>query len=293
MVHETMHAIQDARFHLEELYTIRGTDLDRALAIGAVPEGEATYIGDLAAAAFFGLGKDDIDWPGVFGRWQQDARYDARSSPRPVTLAWAHFRYPFGTAYVKSALDAAGWERVETLYDLPPESTRQVMAGFGAAEPGGGAWAEDFGGGAIPILDPSRYDYVGADRLGAWLLEAFFARAPHFYRGEKLMPLFRGDVLSIFHDRVTGGAVAFWRLRFAPDEDLSTLSERVGLLPAARKEGAGTDDVIVAASDSITLDAVPARPSYQPIPPAPAAAPFAARQAGAGCVRLAPVGDAP
>ena len=49
------------------------------------------------------------------------------------------------------------------------------MAGFGASAPDGGVWAEDLGADAVPILD-ARFEYVAAERMGAWLLQAFLDR---------------------------------------------------------------------------------------------------------------------
>ena len=188
LVHENMHAIQHARFHLADLRAARATDLDRALALGAVSEGEATYVQDLAVAGFYGLGKDDIDWPAVLARWQESARRQARGSRWPVSLAWSHFRYPFGTGYVKEAYDASGWSGVDALYGMPPVDTRQVMAGFGAAAPGGGAWAEDLDGDSIPVLDPGSIRLRRGGASGAWLLYAFLNRYPLYPHGVEDLP---------------------------------------------------------------------------------------------------------
>src|SRR6185436_1656638 len=127
-------------------------------------------IGDLAALGFFGIRGGDVPWAEVFDRWQSQARGQAQASPRPVALAWSHFRYPFGAGLVKAALDAGGGAAVEDLFTAPPTGTRQVMAGFGAAAPDGGVWAEDLGADAVPILDAS-FAYVAAERMGAWLFQ--------------------------------------------------------------------------------------------------------------------------
>jgi hypothetical protein len=299
LVHEFTHALQDARFDLDALFGQHATDTDRALAFGAVVEGDATYTGDLASAGFFGLATDDIPWDRVLGNWQSWALVQARISPLPVELAWAHFRYPFGTGFVKGALDAAGTAGVANAFTTPPDGTRQVMAGFGAAEPGGGVWNEDFATAAVPILDP-RFTFVGADRMGAWLLEVFLTRldGPSADR-DALTRGLRGDVLSIFHDPVTDGAIAVWRLRPPrPSVSDSTYYRRldwlgsvVRQLPAARVEGAvpadgdsGEDIVIVAATSRSLLDDVSPYPPFQAIPPASGTAPLTA-SVGRGCAR--------
>ena len=286
LVHEYAHAIQDARFDLAPLDATHDTDLDRALGMGAVVEGDATYIGDLASAGFFGAGSDDIPWAQMFARWQDDARYQARRSPLPVTLSSLHFRYPFGTAFTKAALDAAGWTGVDGLFGSVPSGAREVMAGFGAAPPTDGPWAEDLGADSVPILGDG-FVYVGADRLGAWLLEALLGRHQTYGPGADELPQqLRGDVLSIFHHPETGAAVAIWRLRLASAEGFAVLGDVSRQLHAARVDAASNDDlVIVAASDVVALNAVPSAPYYQAIPSAaPAGAPLAGRF-GHGCVR--------
>ena len=274
LVHENEHAIQDARFSLSELSAINATDLDRALAFGSVFEGEATFVEDLADAGFFGLTANDIAWPSVFERWQASARDAARASPRPVSLAWSHFRYPFGTGFVKGAFDAGGWAGVDPLFPIPPGGTREVMAGFGAAEPAGGPWAVDLGDDAVPLLGDG-YDYVGTDRLGAWLFEVFLSRLGdgYSYGTSDLPRLLHGDALSIFQDRNTGGAVTVWRLRVPADSSSFALDSALRALPAARVDLAGDDVVVVAARDPDTLNAVPRGLLYGPIPSAAGAAP--------------------
>ena len=251
-------------------------------------EGDATYIGDLAAAGFFGVGSNEIPWAEVFARWQDDARYQARRSPLPVTLSSLHFRYPFGTAFTKAALDAAGWTGVDGLFGSVPSGAREVMAGFGAAPPTDGAWAEDLGADSVPILGEG-FVYVGADRLGAWLLEAFLSRYQTYGPGADELPQrLRGDVLSIFHHPETGAAVAVWRLRLGFDRGIHCARRRF-TAPArrARRPGEQRCLVIVTASDVVALNPVPSAPAYQTIPSAaPASAPLGGRF-GHGCVRPA------
>jgi hypothetical protein len=277
LVHENVHAIQDARFNLAALSASHATDLDHALALGSVTEGEATYVEDLADAGFFGLGASDIPWPSVLQNWQDWARAQAHGSPRPVTLSWLHFRYPFGTGFVKGALDAGDWAGVDGLFAAPPGGTREVMAGFGAIEPAGGPWTEDLGADAVPVLGDS-YDYVGTDRMGAWLFQAFVDRLNAYGDVNDLPPFLRGDALSVFQDRNTGGAVAVWRLRLAPSSspyDLYFLYSALSGLPAAQAHTWANDIIIVAASDADTLSAV-SLGAFQPISPQPTSSPMTA-----------------
>lgn len=288
LVHENVHALQDARFDLAQLAAAYDVDLDRALAFGAVLEGDATYVEDLAKSGFFGIGAGDVPWPSVFDQWQASARDEARVSARPVSLAWAFFDYPFGTAFVKGAVDVANGSRVDHLFAAPPSGTREVMAGFGAPEPTGALWAEDLGPDAVPVLG-ARFQYVGADRLGAWLFEVFLNRALQYDRdAANLAKSLRGDVLSVFIEQETLGAVAVWRLRLGPNDTTFAVDTAVRALPFARRDYAANDDVvIVAASDAATLADVPSFFEYQPIPPAPARQQPLAGPRGISCVRRA------
>jgi hypothetical protein len=263
MVHEYMHAVQDARFDLAALSDRFVTDSDSSLAFGAITEGEASYVEDLASAGFFGLGAADVPWPDILTGWQSDARAHARRSPYPVTLAWSHFRYPFGTGYVKGAIDAAGWPGVDALYAAPPGSTREVIAGFGAPEPDAGPWVEDLGADAVPVVSAPLM-YFDSDRMGAWIFHTFMHRLGLGSLGEAYAPHLRGDRLSIIGRSDSSETIAVWRLRFATvPEGLQLI---VTSLPGAAVDFIGRDAIIIAAADRLALIRVPALTTFQAVP---------------------------
>ncbi len=277
LVHEYTHAIQDARFDLAALRDRFVADLDSSLSIGAITEGEATYVGDLASAGFFGLGAADVPWPDILAGWQSNARANARRSPYPVTLSWAHFRYPFGTGYVKGAIDAAGWPGVDALYAAPPASTREVIAGFGAVEPDGGPWVEDLGADAVPVVSPPLM-YLDSDTMGAWIFEAFMRRLGLDSLGATYAPQLRADRLSIIGSSDGSATIAVWRLRFATaPEGLQLIAAS---LPGAAVDVIDRDAIIIAAPDRLALVGVPALTTFQAVPaPSPMPASTAARHA--------------
>ena len=295
LVHEWTHAIQDARFDLQQLGATNATDLDRGLAWGAVFEGEATYVGDLAASGLFGLGAADIPWRKVFDNWQAAARGQARTSPFPVSLAWAHFRYPFGSDFVKGTVDAAGWSGVDTLFGTAPGGTREVIAGAGAQEPDQGPWVEDLGADAVPIL-PDQFQYLDYDRMGAWIFETFLRRLFVDSAADTLAPRLRGDTLSTFRDQVTDGTIAVWRLRLSSAQAVTDALANVDLqvafarLGAVRVEVADRDLILVAAPDAATLAAIPFGPPFQAVPaPMPASTMSAAALSAVTCGLPAPL----
>ncbi len=264
LVHEYVHALQDASVDLIGFYEKHGTDLDRRMGLGAVIEGEATYIGDRAAIGLFGDVPADVPWDQVFRTWQKQARSEARSADLPVTLAPLHFRYPFGTDFIHDAISADGWAATSELFANPPSGAREGLAGFRAREPSGGPWAEDLGLDAVPIL-PARFSFQQADRMGAWIVGVYFGRARFFFAAEAEAGL-RGDVLSVYRDDVAGGAVAVWRLRFSTAALAETVAAEVDLGPNGRVRQLDRDVILVAAADVSGLDEIPLDLTFQPLP---------------------------
>ena len=174
LVHEATHALQDQSVGLGAFQERVGRDLDRVLASKAVTEGEASLMEDLAALGLFGAAEDDVRWGEVFATWQDYARQGALESGQPVSLAWGHFPYPFGTPYVHAAYRAGGRAGLDDLYQAPPASAAQVLAGFGAPAAGGLPWAEELGTDAVPKL-PAPHVHVDGDRLGAWVFSVFWS----------------------------------------------------------------------------------------------------------------------
>jgi hypothetical protein len=222
LVHEYTHALQDAAFDLTVLER-SFADLDRSMAGSAVIEGDASVVEDLANVGLFGDQPSDIGWGKVFDRWRVAARRRAFESAIPVTLAWVHFNYPFGTPFVHAARSSGGgWASVDSLFQAPPSGAREVLAGYGAAEPTGGPWAEDLGADTVAVL-PAPLAYFDFDRMGAWIFELFVNRA--IPETKRPVVHLRGDALSIFEDGVTGGIAAVWRLRFASFEEATSLRD--------------------------------------------------------------------
>ena len=207
-------------------------DLDRILASKAITEGEASLIEDLSALGMFGADEGDVAWTAVFDSWQYRARRAAVASRLPVSLAWGHFPYPFGTPYVHAAYRREGFAGVERLYREPPASTAQVLAGLGARETTGLPWSEPMGADVLPVL-PERLAPIGADRLGAWVLGVFLERllgAPADATRASLLAAaptaLRADSFTFFSDMTTDETAACWRLRFtSADVALALLAE--------------------------------------------------------------------
>ena len=273
LAHEYTHALQDAAVGFEALSMASATDLDHSLAAYAVTEGEATVIQDLVEIGLFGDDANDIPWTRVFTGWEAETRRNSAASPFPVTLAWMYFHYPFGTPFVHAALAAGGWQVVDRLRVSPPTGTREVIAGFGAVEASGGPWAEDLGADAVPAL-AEPFQYLDADRMGAWILEQFAARLTP--RPTAPIGDLRGDALSMFRDQITGGVLAVWRLRFPSAESAALLIKILAdSTPAGPSDVAirslqlDRDVLVIAAQNADLLAAVPEQLTFGPVPPRP------------------------
>ena len=299
LVHEVMHALQDQYVGFEAFNKrVGAVDLDRLLASKSITEGEASLVEDLAALGLFGSSEGEVGWDNVFRGWQARALEAAIDTPLPVSLAWGHFPYPFGTPYVHAAFRRQGFPGIDELYAAPPANAAQVLAGPGGIPPADGAWAEDLGMELMPDLPEAEYTPMGYDRLGAWVLEVFLRRLafkatlPQAWQERALLirapTQLRADSFTFFAGKTSGETVSCWRMRFASDEMasavLSLLREARGFPWAVWKVDR---DVVVLASASSEIRALGgAALAFRPLPalmsmPAPAAA-SAARP---GCVR--------
>jgi hypothetical protein len=283
LVHEMTHALQDARVDITQLFNQHGQDFDRSLAISAVVEGEATYVQDLGAVGLFGDLASDVPWDQVYQSWRERARKTALASSLPVTLAPFHFNYPFGTKVVHDGAVAGGWAGVDALLATPPSGTRELLAGLGAPEPAAGPWAEDLINDAVPVL-PERFTLQSADRMGAWIAGLFFERAGLPFAGAAAEGL-RGDVLSTYRDTVSGGVVGFWRFRFSSVDLAATVAAGAVVWDNGRARQVDRDVTLTIAGDPGSLLEIPEDLAFQPVPPAPAAAPAdgSAPSRGIGC----------
>jgi hypothetical protein len=218
LAHEYVHALQDRDVDLAafDRRTIR--DTDSALAAGALVEGEAALVEDLAALAQFGSEEGLVPWTRIYQDWQRNQRRNAEREENPVLLAGAHFRYAFGASVVRDLRTAGGWDEVRRLYDTPPVTTRQVLAAVEGTGFAPEATAVDLGDQAVPDLAGFAPTYV--DRYGSWLLEvflqrqgadAFAERSPLVLSPQQVGQALLGDVLSVW--RSGDSVVVCWRLR--------------------------------------------------------------------------------
>jgi hypothetical protein len=281
LVRENIHALQDSWFGLAEFHQQFSVDFDRTLAARAIIEGEATLVQDLATIGLFGESPEEIRWDQVFEKWKKDTLLLTGQTSAPFTFTRNVFPYVYGAAFVHAASDGGKrWETVDALHRAPPSSSREVMAGFGAADPTGGPWAEDLGPDSVPVPPPG-LTYFDSDHLGAWIFDAFMARLqledpPAFQ--------LRGDVFSILEIPFAESPVAaVWRLRFASFDEAAAVHAFItralrdsGPLRASHVRQIERDLVLIAVDDPLQASGYfpPAEPLvFQAAPIDPGASP--------------------
>lgn len=272
LVHEYTHALQDHTVGLGAYGQAFGGDNDRSLASGAIIEGEANHVQDLAAIDLYGSPREGVPWDQVFDRYLGAARQRLHASEVPVLLAWAHFRYPFGTAFVNRTWQANGWEGVNGLLQQPPLSTRQILAGPGSPEPAAGPWLEALGDEAVPVL-PAEFVYRHADTLGAWTLETFMRRLGRPDLERTASENLRGDMFSVFTRDAT--VVAYWRLRLTTSALADQLAQAMNIPDAAWEVWRLGERDLAIGGGVLAVRADLWMPIPAPAPPAPAMSPAA------------------
>lgn len=169
LAHELVHAAQDRDVGLGRLYQDAATT-NNVHALGALLEGEAVTYAYLVDAKQLDIPKGALDW-GNFDGWLRATRTRTFDALSPYRVASTELPYPLGGVYAAAAYVAGGPLAVRSLYDPPPLSASQFMAGRGM--PGDVAPPAWTCGLTVP---PSGYELALVDELGALAVYAFATR---------------------------------------------------------------------------------------------------------------------
>jgi hypothetical protein len=263
LAHELVHAQQDREHGFAALFEHFGDTVDSDLALSAVTEGEAElYQGHFTANAL-GFAIGDVRWQHALESFRASSRRHAAASEDPLVELRPNFVYAFGASYVYDALAAAGRAGIAALYDEPPVSTRQVVAGFGAAPPGGTPWVEP---GLLELAVPQLAAFphlVATSRYGAYAFEVALAHwsgirgfEPPPILSSDLAAQLRADELTVQSNDGHGDVLVSWRLRFVSAGDAQRAFDAVhGSRPMLRL-AIDHRDLIVLATNGDALDGV-------------------------------------
>ena len=211
LVHEFIHAHQDAEYDLVGLWETYATTFPRSLGLRAAVEGEAVLYTDLAYLELEGLPPDDILWNDYFGRWKLAMLERARLTAVPSLAVTGLFPYAFGGEQVNMAWRTGGDARVRDYVQSPPDSARQVFAGFGNRPPMEFNFDTELDPAAVPVLPGHTYLDGGAQDV--WLLNTMFQRiAGRDELWVSEVEQIDADHLSVWRNDETGERVAVWRL---------------------------------------------------------------------------------
>lgn len=243
LLHELVHAIQDAEYDFSTWDASVPPEFDVILAQRTVTEGQATLYQYRAEAAFGGLNEKRIDWEAFFTKVRGAFDDRALEDPAPYLAASVTFPYGHGTL---AALHA--WKNEGPLYHVaqfgnPPRRSLDVMNdsyGLPAVTAPAPRVVE-------PPL-PSPYISVDHGVMGAFLLQLFAHRAGATAEQAKALALaWRADEMWICRNGDDTGYL--WELAFDTPEAVSdfqaqvTLSERTTLEAQGKRlflAGSGT-----------------------------------------------------
>lgn len=212
MVHEMVHAYQDARWDLGAHGERHATSRDRSLARRALVEGEAEWLTLLAALDLERLSVDDVRWTDYFEDWQSQRLERAAETDTPLIDASMDFPYAWGAHFVYDAWRDGGQARIGELYAEPPESVRQVMAGYAAWPDGAHNGDGELAPSAVPVLGDSD-EALGGSFYGVWLLNAMMQRTAGTGKWAAALDDVQADFLTVVRDVGAGSVGTIWRVR--------------------------------------------------------------------------------
>lgn len=125
LAHEFTHALQDQNFDFGARDEALKSDGDRALALHAVAEGDATIAGYACMLGHM----DSVILGALIGNltsFSQTFTGAAAGVPRGVAEPLI-FQYTDGVKFVAQAYQRGGWKGVDRLYANPPQSTQQII----------------------------------------------------------------------------------------------------------------------------------------------------------------------
>jgi len=202
LAHELTHALQDQNFGTLKAADDPSND-DRALAIHAVVEGDATLAGFAYVAG--GLTENSVqEVVDGLGAVPAELQKTLPDTP-PVLRDSLVFEYSAGAKFVALAYLRGGWTAVNTLLQYPPTSTEQVL------------WPDKyFGQRKAPILvhlgglddyrEPDEWKLIEENTIGALtvriLFEAFLdperaVQVASGWDGDRFIAYEKGDALHI------------------------------------------------------------------------------------------------
>jgi hypothetical protein len=244
LLHEFLHALQDAEHDLDSLYEPRYTT-DSRLALGSMIEGEARLHQRRVLAALFGLDLASLDFERSFENAREATEEWLFERPELYFSSFSSVPYSHGSDYVHRRFQSEGQAGVRALLEAAPDNMHEILSELWqrttASAPGALLVPE------IPEGEPASIEITTS--LGSWMLYAFLH--PHMTveaaRGFALA--WRDDmfnVLSSDPEQIIG----HWQITLdeARAISLQSVAERA---PGVRARRSGATVTLVSASGII------------------------------------------
>jgi len=227
LLHELIHAIQDAEYDLPTWEGGVSPDYDAILARRTVSEGEATLYQYRLQAAMTGHDVTQVDWDELFKEVRDGFEDIALKDEAPYLVAPNSFPYGHGTLAAFRAWNSDGPLYHRAQFRSPPGRSLDVM---------NESYDKPAVTGAAPrvIEPPLPAPYISVDHgvMGAFLLELFAHRAGASSDDARTLALaWRADMMWICRNGDDTGYL--WELAFDTPEavndfqSLLTLSDRI------------------------------------------------------------------
>ena len=244
LAHELIHSIQHSQFNLGTV-SAGATTEDGEIGVRSVIEGDAVFSSLAWYAEVSGSDPATLDWAADFEESTSRLRARAADPETAMIDTASSFPYAYGYQYFATAVLAEGLPARTALFEAPPFSTAEVLAGYGETPP-----VLDIPDAAHPAPLVSDMPEV-RNRVGAWYVYAVLRRQGIEHEEAWAAALsWVGDELAIYEEG--DEVVAVWRVRFDDAVSAESLSEQVnaGAGGVARSAVAFGDDAFVFAAET-------------------------------------------
>jgi hypothetical protein len=246
LVHELVHALQDADYDLDTWAEPYATSTDSILALRSVTEGQATYYGFRVGLAMLGYATEGVDYEQTLLNLTSDLDAATRDDASPYTRSGSTFPYGYGGLAAYKAWVEGGQGYESALIESPPASTQEVLH---AVFPDDTPEVE-----RVELSAPAEtgdYALLDEDVLGGWLLGVMLTKhGLDISTAESLSGTWSGDHLWLYRDSADGRGW-LWELQLTSETAAAeVMGALTGELPdAAHLEHSGARLFIASGSD--------------------------------------------
>lgn len=231
LIHEFIHALQDAAHDLKAWSDDAPRTFDSSLALRTVVEGEAEFYGQRAAVPLLGLDIEQVDFESALQARLDRRLIDAFDGKLLLTQSQRTISYGMGALRAFHAWQHGGPSGIEPLWHEPPLTMQRVMAELfarNAPQAAGVAMA-------APVVSQELQPYAD-NVLGAWGLCLVLTQ--HAGNGAKAADFvdqalsWRGDHFWVYTNDARS-TYALWQLELESPEAAQALDELFAALHVA------------------------------------------------------------